>query len=63
MIFHKGLKLIRKDRNIIILNYGIHLDYTFNNKLDTDANILKKDLKIFSLAEQSILSLLNQVSV
>ena len=59
--FHKGLKPVRKDRNIIILNYGIHLDFTFNNKLDIAANILKKDFQKFSPADQSILSLLNKI--
>lgn len=59
--FHKGLKPIRKDRNIIILNYGIHLDFTFNNKLDVGANILKKDYKKFQPEEKSILSLLSKI--
>ncbi len=59
--FHRGLKPIRKDRNIIILNYGIHLDFTFNNQIDIAANISKEDYKKFNPEEKSILSLLNKI--
>ena len=32
--FHRGLKPKKKDRNIVIINYGMHVDFTFNNKFD-----------------------------
>ena len=60
--FHKGLKPIKNDRYILILNYGLHLDYTFNNKLDIREKILKKDFKLQSRENRKILSLLEKVN-
>lgn len=59
--FHRGIKPKNKDRNIIILNYGLHLDFTFNNKFDLALKILKKDFKKQSKHNQNILSLINQI--
>ena len=59
--FHRGLKPIKKDRNILILNYGLHIDYTFNNKPDIKSNILKKDYKLQNKIDRKILSLLKKV--
>lgn len=59
--FHRGLKPIKKNRNIAILNYGFHIDFTFNNKLDIVSKILKKDFKKQSKQNQSVLSLLNRI--
>ena len=59
--FHRGIKPINKDRNIIILNYGLHLDFTFNNKLDLASSILKKDFKKQSERNQDVLALLKQI--
>lgn len=60
--FHRGIKPIRKNRNIVILNYGMHIDFTFNNKMDITSNILLKDLNNQTKKNKSILSLLNKVS-
>ena len=51
---------MKKDRNIAILNYGMHIDFTFNNKFDITSTILKKQYKNQTKANQSILSLLNK---
>jgi hypothetical protein len=59
--FHRGLKPVRKDRNIIILNYGMHVDFTFNNKFDITSSILKEDLENQSPLNRSVLSLLKKV--
>ena len=58
--FHRGIKPMRKDRNIVILNYGMHIDFTFNNKFDINSTILKKQYKDQTKGNQSILSLLNK---
>jgi hypothetical protein len=58
--FHRGIKPMKKDRNIAILNYGMHIDFTFNNKFDITSTILKKQYKNQTKANQSILSLLNK---
>ena len=60
--FHKGIKPAKKDRNIIILNYGLHIDYSFNNKQDIKAKILKKDYIKQNKVNRKILSLLDKVS-
>ena len=60
--FHRGIKPIAKDRNIIILNYGMHVDFTFNNKLDITSKILKRDLLKLTKKHKSILSLLSTVN-
>lgn len=59
--FHRGLKPITKDRNIVIINYGMHVDFTFNNKFDITSSILNKDFKKQTPHNKSILSLLNKV--
>ena len=60
--FHKGIKPTKKDRNIIIFNYGLHIDYSFNNKQDIKAKILKKDYMKQNKVNRKILSLLDKVS-
>ncbi len=60
--FHKGLKPIRKNRNILILNYGLHMDYSLNNKPDIKAKILMRDYKLQSKADRIILNLLEKVN-
>jgi hypothetical protein len=60
--FHKGIKPTKKDRNIIILNYGLHMDYTFNNKQDLKAKILKKDYMKQNMVNRKILSLLDKIA-
>lgn len=59
--FHRGLKPTKKDRNIVIINYGMHVDFTFNNKFDITSNINKVDFKKQNSLNQSILSLLNKI--
>ena len=59
--FHRGLKPVKKDRNIVIINYGMHIDFTFNNKFDITSNILKKDFFNQNRTNQSVLSLLNKI--
>ena len=59
--FHRGLKPKKKDRNIVIINYGMHVDFTFNNKFDITSNINKVDFKKQNSLNQSILSLLNKI--
>lgn len=56
------MKLTKKDRNIIILNYGLHIDYSFNNKQDIKAKILKKDYMKQNKVNRKILSLLDKIS-
>lgn len=60
--FHRGIKPIMKNRNIIILNYGMHVDFTFNNKLDITSKILKRDISKLTKKNKSILSLLKTVN-
>ncbi|MDC0427707.1 phytanoyl-CoA dioxygenase family protein [Candidatus Pelagibacter sp.] len=60
--FHKGLKPIKKNRNILILNYGLHMDYSLNNKPDIKAKISKKDYKLQSKENRIILDLLEKVN-
>ena len=60
--FHKGLKPIRKDRNILILNYGLHMDYSLNNKPDIKAKILENDFKLLSKENRIIFNLLEKVN-
>ena len=59
--FHRGLKPVKKDRNIVIINYGMHIDFTLNNKFDITSNILKKDFFNQNPTNQSVLSLLNKI--
>lgn len=40
--FHRGIKPISYDRNIIIINYCIHEEYSFNYKKDLKIKIPKK---------------------
>ena len=60
--FHKGLKPIKKNRNILILNYGLHMDYSLNNKPDIKAKILEKDYKLQSKENRTVLNLLEKVN-
>ena len=57
--FHRGIKPMKKDMNIVTLNYG-HIDFTFNNKFDITSTIVKKQYKYQTKGNQSILSLLNK---
>ena len=50
---------MKKDMNIVTLNYG-HIDFTFNNKFDITSTIVKKQYKYQTKGNQSILSLLNK---
>ena len=60
--FHKGLKPLKKNRNILILNYGLHMDYSLNNKPDIKARILKKDYKLQTKKNRTVLDLLEKVN-
>lgn len=42
--FHRGIKPISYDRNIIIINYCIHEEYSFNYKKDLKINVPKKTI-------------------
>lgn len=59
--FHKGLKPILNDRNILIFNYGLHVDYTFNNKPDIVSRISNKAFNIQSNKNKNILALLEKI--
>jgi ectoine hydroxylase-related dioxygenase (phytanoyl-CoA dioxygenase family) len=60
--FHKGLKPITNDRNILIFTYGLHMDYTFDNKPDIKANIAQKDFDKLSVENRGVFSLLEKIA-
>lgn len=58
---HRGLKPESNDRNILIINYGIHRDYTFNNQLDITSKVRSKTLSKLTEAQQYATSLLEVI--
>ena len=59
--FHKGVKPIEKDRNIIIINYGLHQDYTLGNNLDITSNIRQEDFHKLSTLGKNVFKICNLV--
>ena len=59
--FHKGLKPKNQDRNIIIMNYGLHQDYTIDNKMDITSNINNIDYEVLNNYEKKVFKLLNKI--
>ena len=58
---HRGLKPISKDRNILIINYGMHQDYTFDNKLDKTAKISREIFNKLDSDQKQVASLLEKI--
>ena len=56
--FHRGTKPVKTDRNIIIINYGVHQDYTFGGKLDITSNAHRVDVGRLSPKQQAACDLL-----
>jgi ectoine hydroxylase-related dioxygenase (phytanoyl-CoA dioxygenase family) len=57
--FHRGLKPVTVDRNIIIINYCIHEEYSFNYKKDLKINVPKKIVDKLENENRGIFDLCN----
>ena len=60
---HRGLKPKTQDRNILIVNYGLHQDYTFNNQLDITSRVNSSTFDSRTKEEKLAMSLLERVSL
>ena len=58
---HKGIKPYKNDRNILIVTYSLHQDYTFNNQLDVVPKMLKKDYCSLSKRDMAILDVVELI--
>ncbi len=59
--FHRGIKPSKKNRYCIIANYGLHPDFTYNNKFDLTSKISTKHFVNQTRQNKKILSLLRKV--
>ena len=60
---HRGLKPKTQDRNILIVNYGLHQDYTFNNQLDITSRVNSSTFDSRTKEEKLAMSLLERFSL
>jgi hypothetical protein len=59
--FHKGVKPLKNDRNVLVITYSLHQDYTFNGKLDVLPKIKNSKFSSLSVEKRALLDLVEKI--